>query len=79
MTTDERDGSKRRNPVWHTVKIVIGIALIPVGIVGLFIPVLQGVLVLMLAFALLASEIPAFAKIRDELRRRYPRFFREDG
>lgn len=66
---------KRRHPVWRTVRIVVGIALIPIGIVGLFIPVLQGVLLLVLAFALLASEIPFLGKWRDKLRQRYPEWF----
>lgn len=76
MTDDEK---KRRHPVWRMVRIVVGIALIPIGIVGLFVPVLQGVLLLVLAFALLASEIPLFAKWRDKLRQRYPEWFRGRG
>lgn len=69
--------AKSRHPLWRTARIVLGIALIPVGIVGLFVPVLQGVLLLLLAFALLASEIPLVAKWREQLYRRFPRFFRE--
>jgi uncharacterized membrane protein YbaN (DUF454 family) len=75
--TDEPTPS--RHPLWRTVRIVVGIVLIPIGIVGLFIPVLQGVLLLLLAFALLAREIPLVARWREQLRRRYPRFFRENG
>jgi uncharacterized membrane protein YbaN (DUF454 family) len=75
--TDEPTPS--RHPLWRTVRIVVGIVLIPIGIVGLFIPVLQGVLLLLLAFALLAREIPLVAQWREQLRRRYPRFFRENG
>ena len=75
--TDEATPS--RHPLWRTVRIVLGIALIPVGIVGLFIPVLQGVLLLLLAFALLASEIPLVAKWRAQLRRRFPKVFRGRG
>lgn len=76
MTDDEK---KPRHPVWRMVRIVVGIALIPIGIVGLFIPVLQGVLLLVLAFALLSSEIPLLAKWRDQLRQRYPEWFRGRG
>jgi uncharacterized membrane protein YbaN (DUF454 family) len=73
MNTNEDEG---RHPAWRTVRIVIGAALVPIGIVGLFIPVLQGVVLLLVAFALLASEIPMVRAWRDKLARRYPRLFR---
>lgn len=72
--TDE--GTPTRNPLWRTARIVLGIVLVPVGVVGLFVPVLQGVLLLLLSFALLASEIPIVAKWREQLRRRFPQVFR---
>lgn len=75
MTEEE---PTERHPFWRTVRIVVGVALIPVGIVGLFVPVLQGVLLLLLALALLASEIPAVAKLRARLARRFPRLFGEN-
>jgi uncharacterized protein len=66
---------KPRSAVVRAVKIAIGILLIPLGIVGLFLPVLQGVLFLLLAFVILASEIPFVARLRDRLRQRYPEPF----
>ena len=75
MTGGEPEERTPRHPFWRTVRIVIGVALIPLGIVGLFVPVLQGVFLLVLAFALLASEIPVFAKMRRKLKERYPRIF----
>jgi uncharacterized membrane protein YbaN (DUF454 family) len=71
--------TKPRHPLWRTVRIAVGIALVPIGVIGLFVPVLQGVLLLLLAFALLASEIPIVAKWRDRLRQRFPRFFSGRG
>lgn len=73
------DEGERRHPLWRTVRVVIGAALIPIGIVGLFVPVLQGVILLLVAFALLAGEIPLVRERRDKLRRRYPRLFRGHG
>lgn len=64
------DGKSSR--VWRIAKIVLGAILVPLGIVGLFVPVLQGVILLLVAVALLASEIPAVARLRDALRKRYP-------
>jgi uncharacterized membrane protein YbaN (DUF454 family) len=63
---------KPRSRVRRAVKIVVGIALIPLGIVGLFLPFLQGILFLVLAFLLLASEVPFVARLRDRLKERYP-------
>lgn len=73
------DEGERRHPLWRTVRIVVGVTLIPLGIAGLFVPVLQGVLLLLVAFALLASEIPLVRQWRDKLRHRYPRLFRGHG
>lgn len=62
----------RKHPVWRGIKIALGSILVPLGIVGLFLPLLQGVLFLLVGLALLASEIPAVARVRDRIRRRYP-------
>jgi hypothetical protein len=61
-----------KHPVWRAIKISIGSLLIPLGVVGLFLPFLQGVLFLLVGFALLASEIPFVARFRDRLRARHP-------
>lgn len=66
---------KPRSKVSRTIKIVVGILLIPLGIAGLFLPFLQGILFLLLAFVLLASEVPFVARLRDRLRERYPEPF----
>jgi hypothetical protein len=66
-----------RHPAWRAVRIALGIILVPLGIVGLFVPVLQGVLFLAIAFLLLSSEIPWVARQRDKLRARYPNLFRQ--
>lgn len=73
------DEGERRHPLWRTVRVVIGAALIPIGIIGLFVPALQGVILLLVAFALLAGEIPLVRERRHKLRRRYPRLFRGHG
>jgi len=61
-----------KHPVWRGVKIALGLILLPLGVVGLFLPFLQGVLFLLVAVALLSSEVPFVARLRDRLRRRYP-------
>ena len=60
------------HPVWRGVKITLGLILLPLGVVGLFLPFLQGVLFLLVAVALLSSEVPFVARLRDRVRDRYP-------
>jgi uncharacterized membrane protein YbaN (DUF454 family) len=60
------------HPIWRGVKITVGLILLPLGVVGLFLPVLQGVLFLLVAVALLSSEVPFVARLRDRIRNRYP-------
>jgi len=61
-----------KHPVWRGVKITLGLILLPLGVVGLFLPFLQGVLLLLVAVALLSSEVPFVARLRDRVRHRYP-------
>lgn len=63
----------RKHPVWRGIKITLGLILLPLGIAGLFLPFLQGVLFLLVALALLSSEVPFVARLRDRVRSRYPR------
>ena len=63
---------KSHHPVWRFVKILLGIVLLVLGVVGLFLPVLQGVLFLLLALAILSSESARVRRFRDALKRRYP-------
>ncbi len=66
------DGSSK-HPLWRGVKITLGLILLPLGVVGLFLPFLQGVLFLLVAFALLSSEVPFVARFRDRIRARFPK------
>lgn len=61
-----------KHPVWRGMKITVGVILVPLGIVGLFLPFLQGVLFLLLGLALLSSEVPFVARLRDRIKSRHP-------
>lgn len=61
-----------KHPIWRGAKITLGLILIPLGILGLFLPFLQGVLILLVAVALLSREVPLVARLRARLRNRYP-------
>ncbi len=63
---------KLAHPVWRMTKVVVGIALLGLGVVGLFLPILQGVLFLFLGLALLSTESRRVRGVMVRLRRRYP-------
>ena len=55
------------------VRVAAGCAFIILGILGCFLPILQGILFLAVGVALLAPYVPWFKKIRNTLYRRFPK------
>ncbi len=70
-------GRETSHPVWRAIKLLLGFTMLVLGIVGLFVPVLQGVLFLIVALTLLGSEIRFVRRIQLQLSRRYPGPWRE--
>jgi uncharacterized membrane protein YbaN (DUF454 family) len=56
--------------------LVIGWAFIALGIVGLFLPILQGVLFLLIGLVILSSEYVWAHHLLETLRRRFPKLGR---
>ena len=48
-------------------RIAIGIALMGLGVVGLILPILQGMLILLAGAVLLSKDVPAFARARQRV------------
>jgi uncharacterized membrane protein YbaN (DUF454 family) len=48
---------------WRPVRITVGLILLLIGIVGLFLPVLQGVAIVLAALAILRKDIPMAERI----------------
>ena len=63
---------KPTHPAWRVAKITAGICLLILGVAGLFLPILQGVLFLFLALALLATESRLARSVLESLKRRHP-------
>ena len=57
----------------HILKLILGWTLVFLGILGLFLPILQGVLFLVLGFALLSTESEWVRKRIDAFTFRYPK------
>lgn len=54
---------------------IFGWILLITGVVGLFLPILQGILFITLGIMLLARDVPFFQKILHKLHERYPEVF----
>lgn len=71
---NQPDLPEPRPPVKHTMlRICVGVLFLILGILGLFLPILQGILFLVIGMALLADHIPPVKRLRDWLYRRYPK------
>jgi uncharacterized membrane protein YbaN (DUF454 family) len=57
------------------VVIVLGVVFILLGVAGLFLPILQGVLCLLIGMNLLGREVPWVQRQFERLRARYPAAF----
>ncbi len=55
------------------VTLVLGYAFLAFGVVGLVLPILQGVLFIVIGLLLLSREAPWARRALDRLRSRYPR------
>lgn len=63
-----------RRKIRHYTILVLGWTFIVLGILGLFLPILQGILFLCIGVLLLASESPRMRLLIMKLGRRYPKF-----
>ena len=58
--------------VKHGVRFILGWCVLLLGVVGLFLPILQGILFLAVGSILLAPYMPCFGRFRDRLTARFP-------
>jgi uncharacterized membrane protein YbaN (DUF454 family) len=63
----------RDRRVKTVLRLVFGWFFIGLGILGLFLPILQGLIFLALGIALLAPHVPFFRRMRDAIYRHSPR------
>ncbi|MCY3746615.1 MAG: hypothetical protein OXH05_10345 [Acidobacteria bacterium] len=59
--------SRRRFRPWRALRIASGFLLLALGIIGLFLPILQGVLMILAGLAVLGKDLPWSRKITDRL------------
>ena len=60
-------GPRRRFRPWRALRIASGFLLLALGIIGLFLPILQGVLMILAGLAVLGKDLPWSRKITDWL------------
>ncbi len=64
---------KRKGKRGKLILLVLGWGFVGFGILGLFLPILQGILFLAVGLILLAQVSPRARLLRQRLRRRFPR------
>ena len=57
----------------HALRLAFGWIFLVLGVLGLFLPLLQGLLFLVIGSALLAPGNPHLARMRERFYRRFPR------
>ena len=62
----------RGRPTGKLILLVLGWGFVVLGLLGLFLPILQGILFLAIGLILLAQVSPRVRLLRQRLRRRYP-------
>ncbi len=55
--------------------LILGWAFILLGIIGLFLPILQGILFIMIGLAILSSRSPTIRRFLGYLESRYPQHY----
>ncbi|HPL64525.1 MAG: PGPGW domain-containing protein [Syntrophales bacterium] len=61
----------------RTIRLAAGWIFIVLGVLGLFLPFLQGILFLFIGMLLLAPDVPLFRRILEKLKEKHPGFFRK--
>jgi len=56
-------------------KLAIGYTFVVLGILGLFLPFLQGILFLAIGAMILSKESPTFYKLKEKIKAKYPKFY----
>jgi len=59
--------ARRRFRPWRVLRIASGFLLLALGVIGLFLPILQGVLMILAGLAVLEKDLPWSRKITDWL------------
>lgn len=54
------------------IRLILGWLFIILGVLGLFLPILQGILFLAIGFVLLAPDVPFFKRMMKKIKKRYP-------
>ena len=76
----EKVGSRTKRPAWFSAQIkrklylVVGTFFVILGVLGLFLPILQGVLFLFVGLVLLSKGSSRVRALKQRFKRRYPKW-----
>ncbi len=71
--------ARRRFRPWRVLRIASGFLLLALGVIGLFLPILQGVLMILAGLAVLGKDLPWSRAITDRLAELVKRRASRDG
>jgi uncharacterized membrane protein YbaN (DUF454 family) len=54
------------------IRLIVGWLFIILGVLGCFLPILQGILFLSIGFVLLAPDVPIFKRMMKKIKEKYP-------
>jgi uncharacterized membrane protein YbaN (DUF454 family) len=75
--TEDKLVARERSPLWRMARLVAGWLLVALGIVGLALPILQGVALILAGLALLAPDVPFARRWLDWLKNRVRKLRRD--
>ena len=73
------EAERRRFRPWRVLRIASGFLLLALGVIGLFLPILQGVLMILAGLAVLGKDLPWSRAITDRLSELVKRRASRDG
>lgn len=70
--TRKKKRDRKKKEIWNLTKKIIGIILIAIGILGLFLPLLQGILLIIIGIALFENKSikEAIVSFVDKIKRK---------
>ncbi len=68
-----------RSPFWRLARLIAGWTLVALGILGLFLPIVQGLALILAGLALLAPDVPFARRWLNWLKNRVGRLRRNRG
>jgi len=75
INTGSPNHEQPKDVMKRIIRYISGITLLVLGVIGLFLPVLQGILMIIVGLLILAPESKLIQKMLGKLREKYPELY----